>query len=332
MRKSLIAVFGLLFMVMSLTSCIRPYDKPEYVEVDPNETAFVIPLFNDKGLKTEDQVQLNADEDYYKNCMVSSKLIQVPHKWIQTGRLVSSGYYTGTVKVITVDLTPHAGRWLPGEKEAIKVETAASQGITIPMSYTMHINASDAPLYLSKYRATDFDSVINVQVNRYFAGVVGEEFHKVEYKDVAKKRDDILKVAVDKTIAHFKEEGITIDAMAIIDGLIYDDKSLQDNIDEQAKVQAQKVLETEKAELLTLERNNKLYEAETKRQEMEKQRQTMNIEQDKLDREQQRKNTAVIAEAQAEAIKNGKYAPVPQTMIVEDLKALGSWTPDFMKQ
>lgn len=332
MRKSLFAVFGLLFMVMSLTSCIRPYDKPEYVEVDPNETAFVIPLFTDNKTKTEDQVQLNADKAFYEQCMVSSKLIQVPHKWIQTGRLANTGYYTGTVKVITVDLTPHAGRWLPGEKEAIKVETAASQGITIPMSYTMHIESSDAALYLSNYRATDFDSVINVQVNRYFAGVAGEEFHKVEYKDVAKKRDEILKLAVDKTTSHFKEQGITIDAMAIIDGLIYDDKSLQDNIDQQAKAQAQKVLEDEKKELLVKQRENTLYEAETRRQEMEKQRTTMNLEQDKLDREQARKNTAVIAEAQAEAIKNGKYAPVPQTMVIQDLKSLGSWNPDFMKQ
>lgn len=31
-----------------------------------------------------------------------------------------------------------------------------------------------------------------------------------------------------------------------------------------------------------------------------------------------------FAQAQAEAIKQGKYAPVPNTVVVQDLKALGS--------
>lgn len=37
------------FLVAMLTSCglIKPYDKPEYVQIDTNETAFVIDLFAD---------------------------------------------------------------------------------------------------------------------------------------------------------------------------------------------------------------------------------------------------------------------------------------------
>ena len=37
-----------IFLVTMLTSCfIKPYDKPEYVQIDTNETAFVIDLFAD---------------------------------------------------------------------------------------------------------------------------------------------------------------------------------------------------------------------------------------------------------------------------------------------
>lgn len=39
---------------------------------------------------------------------------------------------------------------------------------------------------------------------------------------------------------------------------------------------------------------------------------------------QEIENTKLIAQAQAEAIKQGKYAPVPETVVVQDLKALGS--------
>ena len=324
MNKKLGLVLAFLLAAILFPSCVRPYDKPEYVEVGPNETAFVIPMFTDEVVKTEDQVQLNEGVEFYRKNMVSQKLIQIPHKWIQTGRFRNSGYYRGTVRVITVDLTPRSGTWLQTDQNAIKVETAASQGVTIPMSYTVRIKPEDAALYLSCYKAVEFQSVIDVQINRYFAGRAGEYFHQVEYKDIAAKRDEILKMAVEETKAHFKEEGITIDQLAIVDGLIYDDSALQQNIDEQAKVQAQIVLEKQRATLLEQQRENEIYEANTRRLQMEAQRATFNIEQDKLDREQARKNTATVAAAQAAALTNGQYAPVPQVVIVQDLDALGT--------
>lgn len=325
MKKLSFTLALLLAMVVGFTGCVRPYDKPEYVEVGPNETAFVVPMFTDASVKTEDQVQLNSESaEFYQKCMVSSKLIQIPHKWIQTGRFIRDGYYKGTVRVITVDLTPRSGTWLQSDKNAVKVETAASQGITIPMSYTMRIKAEDAANYLSYYKAVEFQQVIDIQINRYFTAEAAKYFHEVEYKDIAEKRDEIISKAVNATKEYFKSQGITIDQLAIVDGLVYDDASLQKNIDEQAKVQAQLVLEQQKAGLLEQTRKNETYEAETNRLKMEAQRSTFLLEQDRLDRQQQRENTKIIAEAQAKAIEQGKYAPVPDTVVVQDLKALGS--------
>lgn len=324
MKKSLLLTV-LLLVSTFFVGCVRPYDKPEYVEVGPNETAFVIPMFTDVNVKTEDQVQLNNETvEFYKKNMVSSKLIQIPHKWIQTGRFVRDGYYKGTVRVITVDLTPKSGNWLQNDKNAIKVETAASQGITIPMSYTIRILPEDAALYLSYYKAVDFQSVIDTQINRFFAQRAGEAFHTVEYKDVARMRDIILADAVKQTKEYFKLQGITIDQLAIVDGLIYDDKSLQSNIDEQAKVQAQIVLEKQKATLLDEQKRNKDKEAEMEASVARIKASTLDLELKRKRGEQEIANTKVIADATAEAIKQGKYAPVPGTVVVQDLKALGS--------
>ena len=324
MKKSFLLTV-LLLVSTFFVGCVRPYDKPEYVEVGPNETAFVIPMFTDVNLKTEDQVQLNNETvEFYKKNMVSSKLIQIPHKWIQTGRCVRDGYYKGTVRVITVDLTPKSGNWLQNDKNAIKVETAASQGITIPMSYTIRILPEDAALYLSYYKAVDFQSVIDTQINRFFAQRAGEAFHTVEYKDVARMRDIILADAVKQTKEYFKFQGITIDQLAIVDGLIYDDKSLQSNIDEQAKVQAQIVLEKQKATLLDEQKRNKDKEAEMEASVARIKASTLDLELKRKRGEQEIANTKVIADATAEAIKQGKYAPVPGTVVVQDLKALGS--------
>ena len=323
--KKLSFIFALLVaMTVSFTGCVRPYDKPEYVEVGPNETAFVIPMFTDENVKTEDQVHLNENVEFYQKNMVSSKLIQIPHKWIKTGRFVRSGYYKSTVRVITVDLTPRSGNWLQDDKNAIKVETAASQGITIPMSYTVRIKPEDAALYLSYYKAVDFQSVIDTQINRFFAQEAGKAFHTVEYKDVAKQRDIILTDAVEKTKEHFKAQGITIDQLAIVDGLVYDDKSLQSNIDEQAKIQAQIVLEENKQTLIAKQKANKIAEANIEADVARAKASTLDIELKRAKAMQEIENTKIIAQAQAEAIKQGKYAPVPDTVVVQDLKALGS--------
>lgn len=324
MKKFSFAIALLFAMAVMFTGCVRPYDKPEYVEIGPNETAFVIPMFTDDNVKTEDQVHLNENVEFYQRNMVSSKLIQIPHKWIKTGRFARSGYYKGTVRVITVDLTPRSGNWLPNDKNAIKVETAASQGITIPMSYTIRIKPEDAALYLSYYKAVDFQSVIDTQINRFFAQEAGKSFHNVEYKDVAKQRDIILSDAVEKTKAHFKAQGITIDQLAIVDGLVYDDKSLQTNIDEQAKIQAQIVLEEQKANLITKQKANKIAEANIEADVARAKASTLDIELKRARAMQEIENTKLIAQAQAEAIKQGKYAPVPETVVVQDLKALGS--------
>lgn len=90
MKKFSFAVVLLFAMMVMFTGCVRPYDKPEYVEIGPNETAFVIPMFTDDGVKTEDQVHLNENVEFYQKNMVSSKLIQIPHKWIKTGRFARS--------------------------------------------------------------------------------------------------------------------------------------------------------------------------------------------------------------------------------------------------
>ena len=53
-------------------------------------------MFTDENVKTEDQIHLNENVEFYQKNMVSSKLIQIPHKWIKTGRTARSGYYKGT--------------------------------------------------------------------------------------------------------------------------------------------------------------------------------------------------------------------------------------------
>lgn len=112
--------------------------------------------------------------------------------------------------------------------------------------------------------------------------------------------------------------------MAIVDGLIYDDANLQINIDEQAKVQAQIVLEEQKANLITKQKANRIAEAAIEAEVARTKASTLDLELKRKKGEQEIENAKIIAQAQAEAIKQGKYAPVPGTVVVQDLNALGS--------
>lgn len=314
-------------MAMSFMSCIRPYDKPTFEEVDTYETAFLIPMLSDGETSAE---QMNG-ADYYKNKEVNSKLIQVPHKWVQTGRFRNSGYYRDTIKVVKVSLKPVSGTWDLDSSKVIRVETIGSQGIRVPLSYTAKILPEDAALFLSNYPSKALEEVLDNEFNRYTADILGKAFHKVAYEDVAKLRDTILAEAYDDITDHFAKQGITIVQMGIIDGLVYDDTSLQKNIDEQAKIESAKIIAEKKRQLLEIERKNAEFEAQTQVNVTKITAETYKIEQDKLDREQKRENEKTIAAAQADAIRAGNYPLSNVTTFIATPELSSTFLPNVVK-
>ena len=65
MKKLFVLMFAFIAMVM-FDSClfIRSYDKPEYVQIDTNETAFVIHLFAEDGEDPKKAQVTLTSEDY----------------------------------------------------------------------------------------------------------------------------------------------------------------------------------------------------------------------------------------------------------------------------
>ena len=349
-------IFGLFAMlaVMSVmcTSCmfIRPYDKPEYVQIDTNETAFVIDLF----AESEDNAQATlTSEDYYEKHLLNEKLVQIPHKWVKTGRMRGTGKYIPKLKVVAVSNSPITGTW----DDEIKVETKGSQGFTVPMKYAIRVTPQDSGRFLSKFPAnipvqdarskmlSSPEKVADNQFRNIVAAELSKEFHKYEYKDVFPNRDDIVAAAIDRIQEWAKEFGITIDNLAVWNGLIPDDATLQNQMDEQAKLAAQ--VETEKKRF-DAEKQKK--ENEIELQKMEKQRilaetenakadarktvetqqilaQTSNIELARKQREQEIANLKLKGEAEAQAIINRSKAldniAFPKVITSNDLKVLG---------
>lgn len=352
MKKFIFAIFAVLVMSMMCTSClfIRPYDKPEYVQIDTNETAFVIDLFAD----SEDSAQATlTSEDYYEKHLLNEKLVQIPHKWVKTGRLRGTGKYIPKLKVVAVSNSPITGTW----DDEIKVETKGSQGFTVPMKYAIRVTPQDSGRFLSKFPAnipvennrskmlSSPEKVADNQFRNIVAAELSKEFHKYEYKDVLPNRDDIVASAIERIKDWATEFGITIDNLAVWNGLIPDDPTLQNQMDEQAKLAAQ--VETEKKRFdaekqkkeneIELQKMEKLrIEAETEnakalaRKTVSEQQilaQTSNIELARKQKEQEIANLKLKGEAEAEAIKIRAKAlsemKMPTVVTSNDWKMLG---------
>lgn len=185
---------------------------------------------------------------------------------------------------------------------------------------------------LSK-KMTSVKSVAEDQFKTQVAAELSKEFHKYEYKDVLPNRDIIVDAAIERITEWANELGITIDNLAVFEGLIPDDTTLQDSMDEQAKLAAQ--VETEKkrfdAEKQKKQNEIELQRMETERVKVERQKkeeeakatvsvqnilsQTSNFELDRKKKEQEIANLKLRGEAEAEAIKMRAKA-------LEDIKFL----------
>lgn len=352
MKKFSMSLFAIIFAMVMFNSCllIKPYDKPEYVQIDTNETAFVIDLFADN----EDSAQATlTSEDYYEKHLLNEKLVQIPHKWVKTGRMRGTGKYIPKLKVVAVSNSPITGTW----DNEIKVETKGSQGFTVPMKYAIRVTPQDSGRFLSKFPAnipvegtrskmlSSPEKVADNQFRNIVAAELSKEFHKYEYKDVLPNRDDIVASAIERIQDWAKEFGITIDNLAVWNGLIPDDPTLQNQMDEQAKLAAQ--VETEKkrqdaevqkkrnaielqkleTERIEAERKNKEAIARTTVSEQTILAQTSSLELNRKQREQEIENLKLRGQAEAKAIEIRAQAlsnmKMPAVVTSDDWKYMG---------
>src|SRR5438874_8352575 len=112
--------------ILALSSCVRPYDRPEYSEIDTSETGFLIPLEGNTATQARFQ-----SEEYLRELKVAAKRVQITHRWSQEGRLPNSGRWIATVRLIKVNRSPITREWTA---EAATGTAAKNQAIWIESS------------------------------------------------------------------------------------------------------------------------------------------------------------------------------------------------------
>ncbi|AEO93336.1 gp65 [Bacillus phage G] len=222
-KASLIIMTALL--ASTLAGCRQPYDKPEFVEIGPNETAFVLQMEGD----TKDQGKFESEEFLMEN-LVAAKRIEIPHKWIKTGRGWWKGKYVDKIRVIKVDRTTVTREWTTeGEKkQGIKVESKDSIKFSVGTSATAQIvDHESAAKFLFWYSGRTLADVMDTEIRNRFETAYIEEISKLTMEEIRGDKSNSMNVVRKQVESYFAERGITLSNIGYKGELVYDDPEVQ---------------------------------------------------------------------------------------------------------
>ena len=246
-KKIVLAVL-MLVMVMALTGCRKPYDKPEFVTIEASQTAFLIPLIGD----TSDQGAFESEE-LLLEAKVATKEIQIPHRWVQTGRQHWKGEWRPSATLIVVERKPVSRSWNSGTStdtstSAIFGETSDAIGIYVGMNCTAMIEEKDAAKFLYRYNNTPLETIIDTDIKKMVEDRFNLETAKYTSTELSSKKGEIMEAVKAYVIDYFKDYGITITVLGMKEGISYENPAIQAAIDEKFASEQQLVIQQNKNE------------------------------------------------------------------------------------
>ena len=242
----------MLILVMSLTmftGCVRPYDNPEFVTIEPHQTAFLIPLIGD----STNQASFESEE-MLMEAKVAAKEIQIPHRWVQTSRLHWIGEYRDTMALIVVDRSPVTREWSASKdmgtsavNQAIYAESAESIGFSAGMNCSAQIySENDAVKFLYCYNNKPLTEIMDTEIRARVESKFVEECASRTLNEILTEKDEIMETVRTDVETYFASRGITITVLGMKDGLEYDDATIQKSIND--KFSSEMKLTTQKNE------------------------------------------------------------------------------------
>lgn len=242
----------LLVIVMCCTvfcGCVKPYDKPEFVTIEASQTAFLIPLIGD----TSDQGAFESEE-LLLDAKVATKEIQIPHRWVQTGRKPWRGHYRASAVLIVVERKPVSRSWESGSStadssnRAIFGETSDNIGIYVGMNCTAMIEEKDAAKFLYRYNNTPLETIIDTDIKKMVEDRFNIETAKYASTELGAKKGEIMEAVKAYVVDYFKEYGITITVLGLKEGISFENDAIQKAIDKKFESEQELVIQQNKNE------------------------------------------------------------------------------------
>lgn len=231
--KKLITLLLVIVMACTLfTGCRKPYDTPEFVTIEASQTAFLIPLVGDSTTQSAFE-----SEELLAEAKVATKEIQIPHRWVQTGRKHWMGDWKPSATLIIVERKPVSRSWESGDStaasanKAIFGETADQIGIYVGMNCTAMIEEKDAAKFLYRYNNTPLETVIDTDIKKLVEDRFNIETAKYTSTELGAKKGEIMEAVKEYVVPYFKEYGITITVLGMKEGVSYENDEIQKAID-----------------------------------------------------------------------------------------------------
>lgn len=231
-KKLLGLTLGLGLLTTVLTGCVKPYDTPEFYTIQPNQTAFLVPLEGD----TKKQASLDSEE-FLKEAKVATKRVQIPHRWIQTGRFNWQGEWADTMRLITVDRMPVTREW-KYQQQGNSVEAGNSYiseskdsiKFYISIGATAKILEEDAATFLYQYSGKTLAEVMDKEVRNRISSKILEKHAGLTAQEVQTSKEDVIEQVRKDIVPYFKEFGITISNLGYVGDFKYVNEDIQKSI------------------------------------------------------------------------------------------------------
>lgn len=249
MKKKLILLAFMLVLTCCLFTGCKPYDRPEFVTIEASQTAFLIPLVGDSS----NQAAFESEE-LLLEAKVATKEIQIPHRWVQTGRMASAGEYRPSATLIVVERKPVSRSWESGDStatsanKAIFGETSDNIGIYVGMNCTAMIEEKDAAKFLYRYNNTPLETIIDTDIKKMVEDRFNIETAKYTSTELGAKKGEIMEAVKAYVVDYFKDYGITITVLGLKEGISFENPEIQKAIDEKFASEQELVIQQNKNE------------------------------------------------------------------------------------
>ena len=232
MKKIFALVFVLVMVCCLFTGCRKPYDVPELITIEASQTAFLIPLIGDTGNQG-----VFESEELLLEAKVATKEIQIPHRWVQTGRKDWNGEWRPSAALIIVERKPVSRSWESGDSAATSAnravfgETSDNIGIYVGMNCTAMIEEKDAAKFLYRYNNTPLETVIDTDIKKLVEDRFNVETAKYTSTELGAKKGEIMEAVKEYVVDYFKDYGITITVLGLKEDISYENPEIQAAID-----------------------------------------------------------------------------------------------------
>ena len=256
----LISILTAAVLVGAGTGC-KPYESPQYVEIDTSDAGFLIPLESDAG-----QQARYESVDYLRQRKVLAKRVRIVRRWSQEGRFSWMGRWIPAERLVKVNRSPVTREWTSqgsldpsGQRHpqhddrAIWIESADSVGFTMGFTCTAFIPEEEAARFLYWYPSGSLAEIMDKEVRGRVQQAAAEVAAKYDLDVLRSKKQEISDAVRRDLTNYFALRGIVIATVGMFGGMSYENPAIQKSIDEtfmaqQLKVVAEAKFQAQKSE------------------------------------------------------------------------------------